>query len=249
MLIKNDLKRVFISFRFYISVSLALCILLRPLFDVLQSGGEYTFAYLQEFPFGFSDFTPFAVIFCVIPFADSFCDDYNSGYIHAITMRISPRNYAKKRFVSNALIGGFTEGVIVAITLLICLFSANTPETYESASFMQDTPWGQLNILVRFHGLLFFLMRVLLAILFGALWASVGLCISTFVPNRYITLVAPFVLYQMLWRLIRNPILNPIEALSGNSVPSLAVLMFYQLTVIIILEIITEKQILRRIRP
>jgi len=249
MLIQNDLRRAFSGWRFYIAVAAALCMLLRPLSELFPGGGEYTFIYLQELPFGFSDYTPFAAIFCVLPFADSFCEDHNSGYIHAITLRVGPKRYARQRFFSNALIGGITESVIVAVTLLVCLFLANTPETYETAAFLQDTPWGQLDLLVRFHGLLFLALRVVLAFLFGALWASVGLCLSAFTPNRYVTLIVPFVLYQMLWRLVRTPILNPVEALSGNSVPSLPLLILYQLTLILLCGYITVKRLTRRIMP
>lgn len=243
MLIKNDIRRAFMSYRFYVAVAVALTILLRPLAEVLLGGGELPFTYLQQLPFGLSDYTPFAAIFCVLPFADSFCDDYANGYVHAITLRIGPKEYAWQRFVSNALVGGITQGVIVAITLSVCYLGASTPDTLESVAFMQGTPWYELDLLLRFHGALFFTLRVLLAFLFGGLWASVGLCVSAFSTNRYITLVAPFVLYQLLWRLIEIPLFNPVEALGGNSVPSLLLLVLYQLVLITICGVIAVKKI------
>ena len=140
MLIKNDIRRAFMSYRFYVAVAVALTILLRPLAEVLPGGGELPFVYLQQLPFGLSDYTPFAAIFCVLPFADSFCDDYASGYVYAITSRIGPKHYARQRFISNALMGGITQGVIVAITLFVCYFGAGAPDTLESVAFMQGTP-------------------------------------------------------------------------------------------------------------
>lgn len=249
MLIKNDIRRAFMSYRFYVAVAVALTILLRPLAEVLPGGGELPFIYLQQLPFGLSDYTPFAAIFCVLPFADSFCDDYASGYVYAITSRIGPKHYARQRFISNALMGGITQGVIVAIALFVCYFGAGAPDTLESVAFMQGTPWYELDLLLRFHGALFIALRVLLAFLFGCLWASVGLCVSAFSTNRYITLVAPFVLYQLLWRLIDSPLFNPVEALGGNSVPSLLFLVVYQLVLITICGIIAVKRIKKRIWP
>lgn len=155
-MIKSDIRRAFMSYRLYVAMAVALTILLRPLIEVLQGGGEFSFVYLQQFPFGLSDYTPFAAIFCVFPFADSFCDDYTSGYVYAITLRMGPKQYARQRFVSNALIGGITQGVIVAIALSVCYLGASTPETMESVAFMQGTPWYELNLLLRFHGALFF---------------------------------------------------------------------------------------------
>lgn len=247
MLIKNDIRRTFMSYRFYVAVAAALTILLRPMIEVLPGGSEFSFIYLQQLPFGLSDYTPFAAIFCVLPFTDSFCDDYASGYVHAITLRIGPKEYARQRFVSNALIGGITQGVIVAITLSVCYLGADTPDTLESIAFMQGTPWYELDLLLRFHGTLFFTLRVLLAFLFGALWASVGLCVSAFSANRYITLVVPFVLYQLLWRLIDIPLFNPVEALGGNSVPSLLLMVVYQFALIAICGVIAVKKIKKRI--
>ena len=247
MLIKNDIRRTFMSYRLYVTVAAALIILLRPLIEVLSCGTGFSFIYLQQLPFGLSDYTPFAAIFCVLPFADSFCDDYASGYIHSITLRIGPKEYAWQRFVSNAMIGGITQSVIVAITLSICYLGADTPDTLESIAFMQGTPWYELDLLLRFHGVLFFTLRVLLSFLFGALWASVGLCVSAFSTNRYITLVVPFVLYQLLWRLIDIPLFNPVEALGGNSVPSLLLLVVYQFVLIVICGVMAVKKIKKRI--
>ena len=55
MLIKNDIRRAFMSYRFYVAVAVALTILLRPLAEVLPGGGELPFVYLQQLPFGLSD--------------------------------------------------------------------------------------------------------------------------------------------------------------------------------------------------
>ena len=242
-----DLRRAFSGYRFYIAVALALSILLRTLFDIVGFSDSLTFVYLQQFPFGLSDYTPFAVIFCVLPFADSFCEDYNTSYAHNITVRTGSKRYSLNRFISNALVGGITQGLIVTVVLLVCFCCADLPDTQESVSFMQGTIWYDLNLLLRFHSILFILLRVLLAFLFGSLWASVGLCISAFSTNRYITLVAPFVIYQMLWRLIPDPRFSPLETLVGNSVPSLLLLILNQIILILICGIITVKQIQKRI--
>lgn len=250
MLIKNDMRRAFTSYRFYVTGIVALAILLRPLVEeAAVGGGPFSFIYLQKLPFGFSDFTPFAAIFCALPFADSFCDDYNTGYVHAVASRIGPNQYARQRFMSNALIGGITQGIIVAITLLVCYWGASIPDTSETIKFMQGTPWYDGNLLLRCHAMFFYGLRVLLAFLFGCLWASVGLCVSVFCVNRYVTLIAPFVLYQMLWRLVSVPLFNPVEALSGDSVPSLLTLVVYQLLLISLCGLVAVKGIRKRMLP
>lgn len=230
---QSDLRRIFSNPKIYISFLLSLSILLRPLAETLYLGsGPYSFVYLQSLPFGLSDYTPFAAIFCVIPFSDSFCEDYNFRFTNAIISRISPKKYARQRSLSTALAGGFLMGAVVFTVLLICFFAADTPDTAETVRFLSQSLWAEMDVLVRYHGLAFFAYRVLFGFLFGCLWASVGLCISTIVTNRYVTFVAPFVIYQTSWFLIDNLSLNPVQNLRGDYAYSVGFVIVYQLILI-----------------
>lgn len=82
--IKSDFRRIFRSPRFYLALGISLAILLRPLEQVVRYKVGGTFLEMLSIPFALSDFTPFAAIFCVLPFADSFCEDYRSGYVRAV---------------------------------------------------------------------------------------------------------------------------------------------------------------------
>lgn len=176
-----DLKRVFTSSKIYISIFTFLAILLRPLIETISGGGAGTFLTLQTLPFGLSDYSPFAVIFCVLPFADSFCEDYNSGIAVPIVQRIGIRRYALGRCASVALSGGITMGLIVLITLSTCFVLASEPDTFDSVRFFIEgnSLWYRMNLLLRFHGLDVMGFRVLFGFLFGCAWAMVGLAIST----------------------------------------------------------------------
>ena len=66
-LLRIDLKRVFTNPRIYISILISLAILLRQLIETISGGGGGTFLTLQTLPFGLSDYSPFAAIFCVLP--------------------------------------------------------------------------------------------------------------------------------------------------------------------------------------
>ena len=58
-------------------------------------------------------------------------------------------------------------------------------------------------------------LKVLLGLLFGAAWALVGLAFAVWMPNQYVALVAPFVLYQSLYILMPNH-LNPAVLVRGD---------------------------------
>ena len=60
--------------------------------------------------------------------------------------------------------------------------------------------------------------KVVLGFLFGALWALVGFAFAVWIPNRYVSLLAPFILYDTLWLFIGDRFLNPVYLLSGDDV-------------------------------
>lgn len=215
-LYRSDMRRLFASWRFYVSLAVGLLFLMRPFFEAYQLWGRMSPIQLLSLPFGASDFTPFAAIFCVLPFADSFCEDADSGFANGIALRVGGRRYAIQRCITVAASGAAAMGAIVLAAILSCVFAAGLPETAESADFMRNTIWARMNVILAFNGALFYAGRLLLAVLFGALWALVGLAISTVLTNRYVTLVAPFVLYQVLWYLLSESPVNPAYLLRGD---------------------------------
>lgn len=63
--------------------------------------------------------------------------------------------------------------------------------------------------------------KTVLGFLFGCVWALVGFAFAVWIPNRYVALIAPFVLYESLWIVLYQIIwLNPIFLLRGDDVGS-----------------------------
>lgn len=234
--IRCDLKRMLKAPGIYLSVFLSLFILLRPLAGAFVEKANGTFLQILSVPFATSDFTPFAAIFCVLPFAGSFCEDYNSGYIKSIALRIGVKKYAQQRCLTVILSGGIMMALTVMIVIVVCACLANMPETEETVAFMRTTIWARMGILMKYHGILFVMLKVLLAFLFGAVWALIGLTISVFLTNLYITYIAPFTLYQILWLLLEGSAFNPVYLLRGDSnfIPSFEFILIYQVVIIIV---------------
>ena len=62
-----------------------------------------------------------------------------------------------------------------------------------------------------------FLWKVILGFLFGAIWALAGLAFAVWIPNKYVALIAPFVLYEAMWLALgKIPVLNPIYLMRGD---------------------------------
>lgn len=229
-LYRSDMRRIFGSWRIYVSVIVGLLFVLRPFFEAYQVWAQMSPMLLLSLPFGSSDFTPFAAIFCVLPFADSFCEDAESDFANSIVLRIGARRYAFQRCIAVAISGAMVMGAIVLVAIMSCVLAAGLPETAESADFMRNTIWARMNVILPHSGALFYAGRLLLAVLFGALWALVGLAISTVLTNRYVTLVAPFVLYQVSWYLLSETPVNPVYLVRADhgGIPSLTFVVIYQ---------------------
>ena len=62
-----------------------------------------------------------------------------------------------------------------------------------------------------------FLWKVILGFLFGCIWALVGLAFAVWFPNKYVALIAPFVLYEAMWLALGEIlVLNPIYLMRGD---------------------------------
>lgn len=233
---RNDIKRMFHGIGFYLALLISILILLRPLIGAFTEKTSGTFYQFLSVPLAASDYTPFAALFCTIPYAWSFCDDYNSGYLKGITARIGAKKYSLQRCLVVMLSGGLLMAAIFLIVHLVCAGLANLPETEETAAFLSRTIWARMNLLFAANGLVLSALRVLLAFLFGSVWALAGLTVSVFLPNRYVTLIAPFVVYQILWLLLEGNAFNPVYQLRGDSnyLPSLWFVLGYQICMILL---------------
>ena len=230
-MIRADFRRIFSSWQVYVSIIGGLILILHP---VLLSSHIWELATpleLFSIAMGISDFTPFAVIFAVLPYGASFCVDCQTEYANSIVSRIGFRKYAFGRWASVSLSGALVMGVMMSAAIVFCQIVSGAPETEESASFLGTGPWAIGNLPLAAHGLWFYILRVLLAMLFGSLWAAVGLIVSAIISNPYAALVLPFIIYQILWYLLELSIFNPLYYFRADyeGIPSLLFAFCFQI--------------------
>ncbi len=245
----SDLRRMACSLKCYAAWFIGFFVLVRPLIDIWGTWQYYTPMELLSLPLGSSDFSPYAAIFCVLPFADSFCDDYISGYGRFITLRCGKKKYSVCRCFSVALSGGIVISTIMAMTIALCFLLAGQQETTDSMSFLSSSVWYKLGIVSPESVGIMCMLHIAVAFLFGALWALVGLSVSVIVPNQYVTLAAPFVLYQFLWFVLNESPLNPVYQFRGDSnfIPSFWFLILYQTMLITLCSLFSILGIRKRV--
>lgn len=245
----TDFKKMLTSYKLYIAMVIGSILFLHPIFSNYQSWRTYSPMQLLSLPLGISDFSPFAVIFCVFPFADSFCEDYISGYYNSITLRVGGKRYAASRCLSVAVSGAIAMSFIMLSAILLCCIFAGQIETTDSIAFMTSKIWGNPNFALFGSGIMLYACRVLLFALFGALWALVGLLTSTIITNKYTTVILPFIAFQVSWFILDDSVLNPIYYLKANhpQMSSLIVVFMYQILMIIITGILAAIGIYKRV--
>lgn len=247
---KADLRRAFQSFSFLLSVLIAFGVLFRPLLsNWLAWGFRGVSANAMELlsePLALSSFTPFAVLFCVLPYSISFCEDVNSGYIRPIVARIGMKRYIRNRIISVICSGALAIGLPFAIIVILCVVGATQPITLDTINWLSPV-WASLA--GNMNGTWMYVVRIILAMAFGAAWATFGLCVSTLISNRYVTLIAPFVIYQALWALLPESKWNPLYQLRADfqGIPSLWFSFAYQGIAICALASVSAWRIRRRL--
>lgn len=162
-----------------------------------------------------SGFIVFLPVFPVLGYASNFCGEYESGYYRLILSRMKPQKYAQVRIISVALSGG----AIVAIPyLLLCLAAIHTGVPEITSNTLRVDPDLEMVVIAQTYGVgVMVAVKVLLGFLFGAAWALVGLAFAVWMPNKYVSLIAPFVLYQSMWIFLPD-ILNPARLVRGDHV-------------------------------
>lgn len=218
----EDIRRSFADPGFFAGIfGLGALLIYNFITESLHSGSPY---YAIVNILASSGFTLFLPVFPVLGYASRFCGEYESGYYRLILARLKPQKFAGVRITSVALSGG----VIVALPyLFICLAAVvlKAPELADMNSLGLDA--SGVNVLripedieMAKIGMTYGIgvmvaLKVALGFLFGAAWALVGLAFAVWMPNQYVALIAPFVLYQSLYILMPNR-LNPALLVRGD---------------------------------
>lgn len=184
-------------------------------FQLNNLGDKFDYLYIITIPMALSGFLPFACIFPVMPYGTSFCDDYNSGYIKFITIRTGYKKYCFTRIATVGLSGGIAIFLPFLIIFIVAIIVGKPCTGIQEDQFYLYTMWE--NYVSAGGGSLVLAAKLLLAFLFGAVWSLVGLAVSAWIPNRYVTLIAPFIIYQSLWLLLDKVPYNPVDLLRGDA--------------------------------
>lgn len=244
----KDIKRAVGNLGFFIAIFSLLIIFLHAVRINTNFAGSPSTYEIISVAMALSGFTPFAAIFPVLGYSARFCDEYRSGYLNMMLGRMGWKQYGWIRILTT----GISGGMVIAIPIMVvCIFGyivgvpgieglENSGLYYGTRMWYYLEEYGDWYILIG---------KTILGFLFGALWAIVGLAFSVWFYNRYVTLLAPFILYEMMWILLyKFPVLNPIFLLRGDDLQSYPLSGFMELVYLVIAIIVVWLGLKRRVQ-
>lgn len=128
-----------------------------------------------------------------LPFSFSLLDENRSGYLRQMTLKKGQLRYYMAKYIVTFCSGCLVAVVPILINLIItaCYLPASTPDPLEQ--LYSNQPYGMyLSHIYHSKPLLFVAIFVTLPGIFCGLWATLTLCVSLFVPNKYIAIIAPY---------------------------------------------------------
>lgn len=150
--------------------------------------------------FAFSPFAVFAGLFPGIPYAYSYIEERNCGYLKFIEIRMSRVRYRWQKIFFTGLSGGISLSIpVILIFILLDVITVDvTPQDYPT--IMLDTIWKPYFFI--WGGRFILILKAILTFLFGFMWAELSLLCSLVMKNKYIAFILPFVIYEVTWLLI-----------------------------------------------
>lgn len=161
--------------------------------------------FFNSFSFGgvFSQY--FATIMAALPFSANYCEEVKGGMSIYKIARCGRREYVCSKFWVASLLGGLA--LLLGGLAFSAALASRLPIVTSSKLF--ESEWIPFyHALTIGNGLPYMAIVLYISFLGGALWASVGLCVSAYFPSAYIAVCAPFIFRFVLTeigRLLKLP--------------------------------------------
>lgn len=145
----------------------------------------------NSFSFGGVFMNYFSCLLAAVPYAANYSLEKQGGMVIYKISRCGGKNYAFSKLLTASLSGGavmLLGGLIFifALSTYLPLVTPNELLTHQVFPYFKELSSGS--------GLSYFIIILYLASLSGALWASVGMCISAYLPNPYVAVCSPMII-------------------------------------------------------
>ncbi|QAA32901.1 hypothetical protein [Clostridium manihotivorum] len=123
-----------------------------------------------------------------LPFAASFLEDKDSGFLKLILLKISRKKYLLTRIISNAIAGALSITVpLIIVFIFYSLIYGVKTGGMAAGKYAGDLDWLSVN-----KPVLFVIVILVLSFIFGIVISTLGLGLSTVIKSKYLTIILPF---------------------------------------------------------
>ena len=136
------------------------------------------------------------------PFARSYLQDIHSGAIKYAIARTGRAQYAAGKFAANAIASAAALFFSQFVFLVFCILCFPYPDIAYRQVFEHDEAMFALR---NSAPVLYYAILLGIQIVSSVAWSSLALALSCFVPNQYIVLCFPFLLFTLVSSLSAHP--------------------------------------------
>lgn len=212
-LLKTDFYRAFISAGFLVGVAATVAIFCFGSVGMVSYNVSAVAAFNNTYKY--NNIANLLFLTATFAYSSSFCIDLQTRFSYPLQIRSGKTAYILSKCITTAVAGGLTVAIGAAIFIgCVCL---TQPSVLPSASQIEVEYLRQAfgDLLLAGQADLYFLSYLLVIFLQAAFYASLGLFVSGFLPNKYVTYIAPFALSFMMNQIanvFRLPIwLDPVK--------------------------------------
>lgn len=219
----------------------------KSLIGTIRQDVYYYLFYVESF----GVFLRLLYIFCAFPFSANYALEKNTGFHKFVLFRTGNKSYSFAQIILCAVSGGLALALGLVIFYLI-LIGNGIP--FFDVSIDRQFAIGYDSLLIEGQVFLYFISVVYLKFLSGALWATVGLCISSYIRTTYIAIFSPIavayayvelVKFLKVDNLFRIDRLLSIKYRMDNPYMSIFIATFVTLILIVIMGLIFSRKIQR----
>ena len=192
--LKNDLMRSVISTEFTLAI-LGVCIVY-----YMGAWSELKFApdilYLFRYAKEAGTFDIIFILVSILPYTTCFCSDWNNQYIKPFIIRTGIKRYTISKIITCMISAG--SAYVFGMLVFVASLKISLPVISINSDINNYTKALGGELLINERYILYFGVYCILGFLTAALWSTVGLYASTYLPNKYIALFTPFIMYYVL---------------------------------------------------
>lgn len=200
---KREIKNALFSVNFIGAVVItALTFLIGAYEDIGHSGG--TILYFFDICMQLSPLIVFIPFVASLPYGYRFIDEYNSNYYRFSLSRSGYKKYVFRKTVAvnlSSFLAVFLGLTFAVLFLLPFSEKINFNDVFHVQLYNTLVSGRTYGFLININEYLYIFVCVFFISLFASLWPIIGMIASTYIKNRYVSLIMPFIIFFLLWQI------------------------------------------------